>query len=67
MNELPSIERWWPPLSAHAKHSIQRDLDAPIEAAVLVEIALIVGFAVDEKALTQHEKDFIETQGQPVD
>ncbi|AMB59819.1 hypothetical protein [Microterricola viridarii] len=70
MNErIVVIERWWPQLSAEGKHEIQADLDAVLSAETVAQIAEITGLEIVEAewVLTAAEKDFIRTQGEPVD
>ena len=66
------IERWWPHLSIEARHLVLRDLDAELEASVVIEIAEIAerdGFA-DASVPTRldaRERDFVLTQIDAVD
>jgi hypothetical protein len=64
-----AIERWWPQLIAASKHEIQRDLDAPLPDEIVRQIEAIIGrdVDVDSWVLTENEKDFVRTQGEPVD
>ena len=64
-----AIERWWPQLIAASKHRIQQDLDSPLPDEIVRQIEAIVGrdIGVDAWVLTAGEKDFIRTQGEPVD
>ncbi|RZU67032.1 hypothetical protein EV379_3407 [Microterricola gilva] len=64
-----AIEHWWPQLIAASKHRIQRDLDAPLADEIVRQIEAIVGRDIDGEGwvLTEWEKDFIRTQGEPVD
>ncbi|PPL17615.1 hypothetical protein [Microterricola pindariensis] len=66
---IVAIERWWPLLDADGKHEIQSDLDAALGARTRAQIGEIIGqeIAEVEWLLTAAEKDFIRTQGEPVD
>ncbi|KQW05061.1 hypothetical protein ASC66_15420 [Leifsonia sp. Root4] len=64
-----AIERWWPQLIAASKHRIQGDLEAPLPDEIVRQIEAIIGRDIegDGWVLTEGEKDFIRTQGEPVD
>lgn len=66
------IERWWPHLSIEARHLVLRDLDAELEASVIVEIVEIAerdGFADASipTRLDPRERDYVRTQIEAVD
>jgi len=66
-SELPAIHEWYPKLSMDAKHTLHDDI-VVIPDGVREEIGEIVGFAVPEGAtLSEADRDFIRTQGEPVD
>jgi hypothetical protein len=62
-----SIERWWPHLSIEAKHAVLEDARRPLPPEVLNEIEAITGHRPDRDRLDEHERDFVRTQGEPVD
>ncbi len=71
---IVAIERWWPRLDAERKHEIQADLDAALSALTVAQIAEITAQEITAQQLaggvwllTATEKDFIRTQGEPVD
>jgi hypothetical protein len=66
------IERWWPHLTIEARHLVLRDLDAELEASVVVEIVEIAerdGFADASipTRLDPRERDYVLTQIEAVD
>lgn len=65
--ELPAIHEWYPRLSMDAKHALQDEV-VIIPDDVRAEIGEIVGFEVPEgTTLSEGDRDFIRTQGEPVD
>lgn len=62
------IERWWPYLSIEAKHTLERDLSAPVPESVRHEVRQITGESfADGKRLDDAEIRFIRTQKERVD
>ena len=66
---LPPIERWWPHLDIAFKHEILANLDAPLTATTLAELASLCGESAvpHPDTLSESEKEFIRTQIEFVD
>jgi hypothetical protein len=71
---LPAAELWWPHLSIEARHALDDYLsdrsrrDEPVPDIVRDEIARITEpDAVAEPYVTDEHREFISTQGEPVD
>ena len=65
---LPDIHTWWPQLSIEAKHAIWETPNDVLPATVVEEIRTLTGYvARDGETLSDDDRQFIETQREPVD
>lgn len=67
--DFPAIPRWWPRLSIRHKNEIENDLNAQLSESTIEEIEHLLSVTLTRKPhfLSQHDRDFIVTQGEPVD
>lgn len=68
-DEFPAIQRWWPRLSIRHKDEIEQDLNAQLSVSALEEIEQILAVTLPRAPhfLSQHDRDFVVTQGEAVD
>ncbi|MGF3052565.1 hypothetical protein ACQUSY_01160 [Microbacterium sp. YY-03] len=65
---LPDIHTWWPQLSIEAKHAIWESPNEAVPASALEEIRTLTGYAATgDETLSDDDRQFIETQREPVD